>query len=40
VHLIHPENSASIAVARKLGAVRESDTEIRGGPVSVWVSGP
>ena len=38
VHLIHPENSASIAVARKLGATHESDTEIRGGPVSVWVS--
>ena len=38
VHLIHPENIASIAIARKLGAVHERDTEIRGGPVSVWVS--
>jgi RimJ/RimL family protein N-acetyltransferase len=38
VHLIHPENAASIAVARKLGATHELDTEIRGAPVSVWAS--
>ncbi len=38
VHLIHPDNAASIAVAKKLGAVHERDTEIRGGPVRVWVS--
>ena len=38
VHLIHPDNAASIAVAKKLGATHERDTEIRGGPVSVWVS--
>jgi RimJ/RimL family protein N-acetyltransferase len=38
VHLIHPENAASIAVARKLGAIHERDTEIRGGPIGVWVS--
>lgn len=38
IHLIHPENAASIAVARKLGAVRERDTVIRGGPVSIYVS--
>ena len=38
VHLIHPENAASIAVAAKLGAVHETDTEIRGGPVSVYAS--
>jgi [ribosomal protein S5]-alanine N-acetyltransferase len=39
LHLIHPQNAASIAVAGKLGATRERDTEIRGGPVSVYVSG-
>ena len=38
VHLIHPQNAPSIAVARKLGAAHERDTEIRGAPVSVWVS--
>jgi RimJ/RimL family protein N-acetyltransferase len=38
IHLIHPDNSASIAVARKLGAIRERETEVRGGPVSVYVS--
>ena len=38
VHLIHPDNAASIAVARKLGAVHERDTELRGGPVSIYVS--
>ena len=38
VHLIHPENAVSIAVATKLGAVRERDLEIRGNPVSVYVS--
>lgn len=38
VHLIHPANAASIAVARKLGAVHERDTEIRGNPVAVYVS--
>jgi ribosomal-protein-alanine N-acetyltransferase len=38
IHLIHPDNAASIAVARKLGAWHESDTEILGGPVAVYVS--
>ncbi len=38
IHLIHPENAPSIAVARKLGAFRERDTEIRGRPVSIYVS--
>jgi RimJ/RimL family protein N-acetyltransferase len=38
VHLIHPENAASIAVARKLGAEHERDTELLGGPVSIYVS--
>jgi RimJ/RimL family protein N-acetyltransferase len=38
IHLIHPENAASIAVARKLGAERERDTEILDGPVSIYVS--
>jgi RimJ/RimL family protein N-acetyltransferase len=38
VHLIHPDNAASIAVARKLGAARERDVEIGGGPVVVFVS--
>ena len=38
VHLIHPDNAASIAVARKLGATRERDTEIHGRPVSIYVS--
>ncbi len=38
IHLIHPDNAASIAVARKLGAIRERDTVIRGGPVSIYVS--
>lgn len=38
VHLIHPENAASIAVARKLGAEREREVEIAGGPVVVFAS--
>jgi RimJ/RimL family protein N-acetyltransferase len=38
IHLIHPENAASIAVAKKLGAEHERDTEIRGGPVSIYAS--
>jgi RimJ/RimL family protein N-acetyltransferase len=38
IHLIHPENAASIAVATKLGAKRERDTEILGGPVSIYAS--
>jgi RimJ/RimL family protein N-acetyltransferase len=38
IHLIHPENAASIAVAKKLGAVHERDTQILDGPVSIYVS--
>jgi RimJ/RimL family protein N-acetyltransferase len=38
IHLIHPENGASIAVAKKLGAEHERDTEMLGGPVSVYAS--
>lgn len=38
IHLIHPQNAASIAVARKLGATRERDTEIKGGPVAIYAS--
>jgi RimJ/RimL family protein N-acetyltransferase len=38
IHLIHPENAASIAIARKLGATHERDTEIRGGPVAIYAS--
>jgi RimJ/RimL family protein N-acetyltransferase len=38
IHLIHPENAASIAVAKKLGADHERDTEILGGPVSIYAS--
>jgi RimJ/RimL family protein N-acetyltransferase len=38
IHLIHPENGASIAVAKKLGALHERDTEILGGPVSIYAS--
>ena len=38
VHLIHPDNAASIAVAQKLGAVREREVEIAGGPVVVFAS--
>ena len=38
IHLIHPENLASIAVAKKLGAKHERDTEIRGGPVAIYAS--
>jgi RimJ/RimL family protein N-acetyltransferase len=38
IHLIHPENAASIAVARKLDAMRERETEIRGGPVAIYAS--
>jgi RimJ/RimL family protein N-acetyltransferase len=39
VHLIHPENVRSIQVAKRLGAEVERRTTIRGGPVSVFVSG-
>jgi RimJ/RimL family protein N-acetyltransferase len=38
IHLIHPENAASIAIATKLGAEHERDTEILGGPVSIYAS--
>jgi RimJ/RimL family protein N-acetyltransferase len=38
IHLIHPENAASIAVAKQLGAEHERDTEILGGPVALYVS--
>jgi RimJ/RimL family protein N-acetyltransferase len=38
IHLIHPENAASIAVAKKLGAEHERDTEILDGPVAIYVS--
>jgi RimJ/RimL family protein N-acetyltransferase len=38
IHLIHPENAASIAVAKKLGAEHERNAEILGGPVSIYVS--
>jgi RimJ/RimL family protein N-acetyltransferase len=38
IHLIHPQNAASIAVAKKLGAEHERDTEILGGPVSIYAS--
>jgi len=38
LHLIHPENARSIAVARHLGATHERDTAIRGGPVAIYVS--
>ena len=30
--------SATLAVACKLGAVHERDTEIRGGPVAIYAS--
>jgi RimJ/RimL family protein N-acetyltransferase len=38
IHLIHPENAASIAVAKKLGAEHERDTEVLGRPVSIYAS--
>jgi RimJ/RimL family protein N-acetyltransferase len=38
IHLIHPDNEASIAVAKKLGAKHERDTEILGGPVAIYFS--
>jgi RimJ/RimL family protein N-acetyltransferase len=38
IHLIHPENAASIAVAKKLGAEHECEMEILGGPVSIYAS--
>jgi RimJ/RimL family protein N-acetyltransferase len=38
IHLIHPENAGSIAVATRLGAEHERDAEILGGPVSIYVS--
>jgi hypothetical protein len=37
IHLIHPENAASIAIARKLGATHERDTEIRGAGCDLHV---
>ena len=38
IHLIHPENAASIAVAAKLGARFERQIEIAGGPVAIYAS--
>ena len=37
---IRPENAASIAVARRLGAVLEREAEMMGGPVQIWRHGP
>jgi RimJ/RimL family protein N-acetyltransferase len=37
VHLIHPENAASIAVARKLGATWERNVRL-GAPAALYVS--
>ena len=38
IHLIHPDNAASIAVARKLGAVCEREITINRRPVALYVS--
>ncbi len=38
IHLIHPDNAASIAVARKLAAVCEREITINRRPVAVYVS--
>ena len=39
VHLIHPENTRSVQVAKRLGAEVERETTIRDKPVAVFVSG-
>lgn len=36
ISLIAPENAASAALARRLGAVQESAWELRGKPVNIW----
>jgi len=38
IHLIHPQNQRSIAVAEKLGAKRESSIEIFGKPALIYGS--
>lgn len=37
---IRPENAASIALARRLGATREADAELMGLTAQVWRHGP
>ena len=39
IHCIHPENPASQAVARKLGARIEGETQMSGDTVDIWVTG-
>ena len=39
ISLIRPENTASIRVAEKLGAVRESTIEMLGGPAHIFAYG-
>jgi RimJ/RimL family protein N-acetyltransferase len=39
ISLIRPENSASIRVAEKLGAIRESTIEISGGRAHIYAYG-
>lgn len=36
ISLIRPENTRSIALAQRLGAVQEREMEFLGGPVQVW----
>jgi RimJ/RimL family protein N-acetyltransferase len=38
IHLIHPENQRSIAVAERLGAKREASTEMFGKPALTYGS--
>jgi RimJ/RimL family protein N-acetyltransferase len=39
ISLIRPENTASIRVAEKLGAVRESTIQLLGGPAHIYAYG-
>ena len=39
ISLIRPTNAASIRVAEKLGAIRESTIEMMGGPVHIYAYG-
>ena len=36
ISLIHPENHASIAVAKRLGETREGETTVLGRPVEIY----
>lgn len=40
ISYVRPANAGSVAVLRKLGATREAELELLGGPAQLWVHTP